>query len=335
MWCARGRLCAGGLLSEGTLNEFVPPSDLTFLGSGEPAGELVAERFRPAVTAVDPVGGGFYALVFRVSLDGPPGQVIVKCHKYRGRGVREARQLKLLRRHALVKVPRVYHLQLPWGRFPCEALIMETIPGVRASDVHFPDERAQDRFVDAAIANLKAWHAVTNPAGFGELEGPFHAAWLAFYGARIGRYHERIHQEPYGAAASAYVMDVVDRSFQVMGALLRGAGERPSLTHSDYNAWNMMVDPDTYELTGVIDPLDAGWAHPEIDLFQLANCRPELGMLERYLEGVPVDPGFWARHWFYRFWDDIKHHLRMGWYDEETFREVGVKLLTAMDEFLR
>jgi fructosamine-3-kinase len=312
----------------------VPPFDLAFLGGGEPVGALVADRFRPAVTAVEPLGGGFYAEAFRVSLDGPPGKVIVKCHKYRGYAQREARQLKVLGRHALVRVPRVYHLQLAWGPFPCEALIMEHLPGIKASDVQFPDQRAQDRFVDAAVANLKAWHAVTNPAGFGELEGPFHADWLAFYGARIGRYHQRIHQEPYGAAVSAYVMELVDRTYEAMGTIFRGSAKRPSLTHSDYNAWNMMVDPGTCELTGVIDPLDAGWADPEIDLFQLANCRPELGMLERYLEGLSLDPGFWARHWFYRFWDDIKHHLRMGWYDEEIFRQVGAKLLAAMDAFL-
>jgi aminoglycoside phosphotransferase (APT) family kinase protein len=321
-------------MSEVSPDEFVPPSDLTFLGSGEPVGELVAELFRPAVTAVDRIGEGFYAVVFRVSLAGPPVQVIAKCYKHRGRGEREARQLKVLRRHALVQVPRVYHLQLRWGKFPGEALLMEHVPGVRASDVQFPDERTKDRFVDRAVANLKAWHQVTNPAGFGELEGPFYADWLQFYGARIGRYHERIHQGPHRAAVSGYVMGVVDRSYEAIGTLFRSTSERPSLTHSDYNAWNMMVDPKTYELTGVIDPLDAGWADREIDLFHLANCRPELGMLERYLENVPVDPGFWARHWFYRFWDDIKHYLRMGWYDEETFREVGAKLLAAMDECL-
>jgi fructosamine-3-kinase len=317
------------------LNEFVPPFDLTFLEGGAPVGELVAELFKPAVTAVDdPIRGGFYAEVFRVLLAGPPGQVIVKCHKFRGRGVREARQLKVLRRHALVKVPRVYHLQLAWGQFPCEALVMEYIPGIKAADVRFPDERTRDGFVDAVVANLKAWHAVTNPAGFGELEGPFHDDWLGFYGARITRFHERIHQEPHGAAVSAHVMEIVDRSYEAMEAIFRSRSRRPSLTHSDYNAWNMLVDPETCELTGVIDPLDAGWADREIDLFQLANCRPELGMLERYLEDVPVDPGFWARHWFYRFWDDVKHHLRMGWYDEGTFRQVGAKLLVAMERGL-
>ena len=129
-------------------------------------------------------------------------------------------------------------------------------------------------------------------------------------------------------------MAVLDRSYEAMEAILGSRDGPPSLAHSDYNAWNMMVDPESCDLTGVIDPLDAGWADPEIDLFQLANCRPELGMLERYLEGLPLDPGFWTRHWFYRIWDDVKHYLRMGWYDEETFRAVGARLLAAMDESL-
>jgi hypothetical protein len=94
----------------------------------------------------------------------------------------------------------------------------------------------------------------------------------------------------------------------------------------------MMVDPETLTLTGIIDPIDAGWSDPEIDLFHLPNARPDFGLLDRYLQEIQVDESFWARFHFYKFWDDVKHYLRMGWYEEARFRSYAQDLEKAMNE---
>jgi aminoglycoside phosphotransferase (APT) family kinase protein len=114
---------------------------------------------------------------------------------------------------------------------------------------------------------------------------------------------------------SPYVIGVIDKSADLLDAVFHHAHTESSLTHSDYNAWNMMVDPSTYRLTGVIDPIDAGWADWEVDLFHLPNSRPELGMLERYLR-------------------DVKHYLRMGWYKEERFAMYAQELNCYIDRCL-
>ncbi|MBN1642236.1 MAG: phosphotransferase [Anaerolineae bacterium] len=311
------------------------PYDRTFLEDERCIARLVEAALNAPVARVESAGRGFYAYIYLATLEGAaPRAAIVKCHKFAGRGVREAEQLVILRRYAIALVPEVYATHLPSQDAPFEALIMEYIPGINASQVQFPDPRSQERFVDAVVANLRAWHAVRHPAGFGELEGPFYGTWVDAYGARIARYHRRAHEEPHRALISAPVMRAIDRSFEAMGAILRGCATRASLVHSDYNAWNMIVDPETYALRGVIDPLDAGWADPEIDLFHLPNCRPELGLLARYLAGSGVDARFWLRFRFYRFWDDVKHYLRMGWYGEERFCRYGQELEAAMDECL-
>ena len=167
-----------------------------------------------------------------------------------------------------------------------------------------------------------------------ESEGPFHATWLECFAKRIAAYHEQIHKDENKAVVSEYVMGVIDRSFEAMGSIFQDANVSPSLVHSDYNAWNMMIDPTTYELTGIIDPIDAGWSDYEIDLFHLVNCRPDLKLLGRYLQGKKVDESFWLRYRFYRFWDDVKHYVRMGWYGEERFRRYAQELETAMNEWL-
>ncbi len=316
------------------MNTLTEPFDLSFLADAQCVLDLVTGQLGTRATRVHKVGEGFYALVYQVELDRAPEHVIVKCHKYPERGRREAQQLEVLRQHATVRVPEVYAVHPGSPSFPCEAITMAHIPGIKASDVAFPDERSRICFVEQAVEALQAWHAVHHPAGFGELEGPFHRTWLEGFRGRIARYHAHVHRPPHHAVISDPVMHTIDRSFEAIDAIFAGASPRPSLVHSDYNAWNMIVDPSTYALSGVIDPIDAGWSDPEIDLFHLANCRPELGMLERYLEGVEADASFWLRYRFYRFWDDVKHYCRMGWYGEERFRSYGDALEEAMDRCL-
>jgi aminoglycoside phosphotransferase (APT) family kinase protein len=309
----------------------VPPFNLDVLENGEHITRLMEAHFDTRVRSVTKVGQGFYAHIYRVEMVKDPKVVILKCHKYAGRSAREQQQLEILRRHAIVRVPAVYGLHLQSELFPAEGLSMEHIPGIDASKIEFPDEGVQRRFVDLVVRNLLSWHEVSNPQGFGELEGPFYGSWRECFGKRIAVYQERIHQAEHRGVVSAYVMGVIDRSVQCFDQIFQNGSRRSSLVHSDYNAWNMMVDPTTYELTGVIDPIDAGWEDFEIDLFHLPNCRPELGLLERYLQEVEVEEGFWPRFKFYRFWDDVKHYLSMGWYEEGRFRGYAEALEAELD----
>ncbi|MBN1876910.1 MAG: phosphotransferase [Anaerolineae bacterium] len=304
------------------------------LDDGELLAQQITQQFGGTVTRFAKIGQGFYARVYQVSLDTAPYEVVVKCHLYAGRGIKEQAQLAVLRSHAIVNVPEVYALYPHSPTFPCEALVMEYIPGINASKITFPDACTQAHFVNTVIENLLAWHSVSHPGGFGDLEGPFYASWHTCFVARIADYHALIHQEPYCTKISDHVLNMIDRSFEQAEEIFYDVGRQPVLVHSDYNAWNMMVDPTTCTLTGIIDPIDAGWNDYEIDLFHLPNCRPELGLLERYLQEIEADDRFWMRFKFYRFWDDVKHYVRMGWYDDNRFRTYGRALMEAMENCL-
>lgn len=309
-----------------------PAYDLDVLQDGRYLARLVEQAFGRPMSGFAKVGQGFYAAVYRVSMEGAPGKAIVKCHKYPGYSAREGAQLALLARHALLKVPEVYHVHTFAPDLPFEALIMEHIPGVNASRIAFPSPDVMARFADAVVDNLLAWHAVVHPQGFGEIGGPFYPTWLDFFGRRIAAYREQIRAPAHRATVSPYVMSVIERSFDRMPQILSRASGEAVLVHGDYNLWNVMVDPDTYQVTGIIDPIDAGWGDWEIDLFHLPNCRPEVGLLERYLQQVQVDGAFSVRYAFYRFWDDVKHYLRMGWYQEDRFRGYARALEAEMDQ---
>jgi len=312
----------------------IPTFDIDQLEKSDHLKRLVAAQFGNQVAACEKIGEGFYAHVYRVDLRSDPDRLIIKCHRHPNRAAPEARQLRKLRQHSTVRVPEVHSVHLRSDDFPCDAFIMEFIPGVNASKLEFPDERTRLRFVDSVIENLLAWHAVTHPEGFGPLDGPFHSTWAESLGPRITTHRATLDDAHHRSIYSPYVLSIVDRSCEAFDAIFANAGQRPSLVHSDYNAWNMMADPKSFALTGIIDPIDAGWSDPEIDLFHLPNARPDIGLLDRYLQEIEPDAAFWMRFRFYRFWDDIKHYLRMGWYDEERFSTYARELAESMDECL-
>lgn len=308
--------------------------NLELFSDGKRLAQLTKSVFGSDATDCRKIGAGFYADVYRVRMSGAMGSVIAKCHRHPGIAGSESRQLAVLKEHSLVSVPTVYDLQTYSEDCPCDLIFMEDLPGMCAADVQFQDERTQSRFVDMAVENLKAWHSVHHDGGFGGLDGPFYPSWAEALFARITRYMGELREDRHRAVISEYVMGVIETSYAEFQGIFSGACSQPSLVHSDYNAWNMLVDPCTYELSGVIDPIDAGWADPEIDLFHLPNCRPELGLLAKYLEGRETDDAFQMRYHFYRFWDDIKHYLRMGWYEEERFSEYAKALESDMKRLL-
>jgi aminoglycoside phosphotransferase (APT) family kinase protein len=317
------------------MSDFGSPLDLSFLDDDlQSIARLVEVYLDTAVLNTIKIGEGFYGKVYCASLTREPHRVIVKYFKYAGHAAQEAAQLDILRPRALVKIPHIYASHTLSEFFPGEALLMEYLPGVIADEIEFPDEKAQANFVESVVANLLAWHTCTYSHGFGQPQGPFYPTWQSYFGERISLYHQQLHQPKHRTTVSDFVLRLAAQSYEAFADIFVLAQARPSLVHGDYNIFNMLVDPVTYQLTGILDPLDAGWADYEIDLFHLANGRPEIGLLEHYLQQRPVEELFWLRYHFYRFWDDIKHYLRMGYYEEDLFSHNAWLLAEAMKECL-
>ena len=254
-------------------------------------------------------------------------------HKYPGFAAREAVQLDLLRKHSRIPVPQVY-FNLNTAVHGCEALIMETLDGINA-DITFPSQEVQNHFVTTVIENLIHLHTVSNEQGFGEIGGPFFHNWSAFYQSKIDAIHLALQEPLKRKGISADVFWIIEKSYQAAPQVFSNAARQAVLVHSDYNIWNMLVDANTFAPTGIIDPIDAGWCDPEIDLFHLSNGRPDLKMLDKYFEITGAsDEQFWLRFYFYRFWDDLKHYINVGWYEEKHFQGYADKLEREMDKFV-
>jgi fructosamine-3-kinase len=183
------------------------------------------------------------------------------------------------------------------------------------------------------VGNLIHLHSITNEKGFG-MGNEMFSDWKSCFGCRINKMHQILHED-YKDSVSPYVMEVADKSIEAFDKIFAEPIEKSSLIHSDYNLWNILVDEKSAKITAIIDPIDAGWADKEIDLFHLENADGDrFELLKRYKRNSNISELFPVKNAFYWFWDDIKHMENMGWYEEERFTSFGNRLTSLMEEYI-
>jgi fructosamine-3-kinase len=292
---------------------------------------VIREAFGAPLTSAERIPDAALGYVYRVSLPSEPHQAIVKWQRHLGCSARGARQLQELRKHAVVSVPQVY-LCDPKR----EVLVIEYLPGVRACSIEPPDAAAAERLADDIVHALQAWHAVKNPAGFGPLDGPYYGRWVDYYKERLIAYHAEIHKEASAELMLADdVLEVADHSLARVEEILDHAHAEAALVHSDYHLANLLMDPKTFRLTGVVDPLDAEWADPELDLIHLEwPWGDKRHLLAWYQQQVALPEGFPLRYAFYQFWYAMQNLARLPWHDPQEDHRLAEALDQEMRAFL-
>lgn len=276
--------------------------------------------------SVRQINQGFYGYVYLVEHDGK--RLIAKVYKQEGCMEREARQLEMLRKYALTRVPEIIAVlpQRNNGRF--DVLLMEHLPGVNAGSIKIKDQARKNRFADEVIDNLLAIHEVSSPDGFGDyVTGSFQPSWEGYYHAVITPMHQALSQSKISRRIAALADELYERFPQFFISPVR----ENHLIHGDYNLWNLMVDPQTERLSGMIDPFGSCFADRELELFQLENSNGDFyHLLENYAHKVPLSDQFEAKKYYYRFWDDVKHYLNVGYCDKKAFLRCGGKALELL-----
>lgn len=279
------------------------------------------------------IGEGAYAYVQLVCIPCEPYKVIVKWYKFAGCAERECRQLDELRKYASVKVPESYHVKQDGESL--EASVMEYIPGIAASDMEPPNPKASERLAEEIMSALISWHSIMNPAGFGDLDGPFYSNWPDFYQKRMHIYYDEICSGESKGVLSKYVIQTAERSIESVDKILENCSRDAVLVHSDLWMPNVIIDPEQYRLIGIIDPLDAEWGDPEMDLLIMEWPWGEKDyLLEFYRKYMKIPDGFKLRSAFYRFWYAMQNFARIGMHDELYEKQIADELNKAMDEYL-
>jgi aminoglycoside phosphotransferase (APT) family kinase protein len=255
------------------------------------------------------IGSGAFGLVYDVALPRPPQRVVIKIQKFPGWGLREQQQLDILRQHSPVPVPQIYYYQ-PETATMCEALVMEYLPGIPGKSLRDPAPALRQRITRDITDTLLALHDVRHPEGYGSIDGPYYERWWDFYGQRVRAVYAYLQQPlPGDTPLDSAILRMAERSLAAGEAILGDRKGDAVLVHGDFCLNNLLFDPATCRIVGLIDPLDLHWGERELDLVNLTKSRGErFQLLETYCQSIHLDEQFPVRYWFYQFWSWLYYY---------------------------
>lgn len=277
------------------------------------------------------INQGFYGYVYLIKTTSGK-KFIAKIYKNDGFAQREQAQLEMLRKHALAHVPEVMGIGLKKQNGYFDVLFMEYIDGITAFDVKITDKYEKLKLSDEIVDNLIAIHSISNEKGFGDfITDDYSKSWEQYYNRQIcGLYNELIKNKP--LRLSHKNLETAKTLLECFDKIFCPPVKTNSLIHGDYNMWNLMVNPQTNRLCGILDPFGCSFADRELDLFQLQNANGnEYGLLENYASKIILSDNFELKNNYYRFWDDIKHLVYAGYCSNKLFSEYSAKVLNLLD----
>lgn len=257
-------------------------------------------------------GGSFGRAVLATLTD---GQVfVVKLLRAPGMAEKEAHDLRLLRAHCPVPVPRVLFVRRADARIPADCYGMERIEGksgLLSLRLFFASKRKREAFADEVTGALHAIHTCTNEL-FGDTMRPSCRRWLDHYGP----FAEAVLRaaEPLCAQKKLDegILAAMRAAMCKFDAIFCEEVKTASLIHGDLNIANIMVGKGG-KLTGLIDPLNAMYADREYDLFQFNNLTGKRFFLcDTYIRKYGASERCAQKLAFYGLWNEVYCTIRSG-----------------------
>lgn len=272
---------------------------------------------------VNQINQGFYGCVFLIE-NTDSSKIIAKVYKQEGYIDSEICQLEMMRRHALVKVPEIYSAGYKKDNGCFDVLFMEYINGVNAGAIEIADEKEKAAFGNQVVENLLSIHQISSSKGFGSyVDHEFYSSWESCYKSHITKLYNEVHRKRH-LLFSKKSADIMEFLYQNFDNVFCDAVPENSLIHGDYNLWNLIADPKSNKLIGMIDPFGSCFADRELELFQLTNAGGnKYGLLNKYKSYVSLNDNFEIKNAYYFFWDDIKHMVNMGHCNNDRLKKNG------------
>jgi len=260
----------------------------------------------------------FYGWVVFVA--SPKGKVVVKFSREFGRLAREIQGLSRLAQFVDCPVPEVLFFGREQGY---DYLMLEWLDGISAHKLP-NDPNALESFREHYSDLLLALHEHNTELGFELGENQYEPCLIKAFESWMTPVLRYVLSDcsPFSSELKESYSFLWDIKEQVLSPI----NTHSSFVHDDCHIGNVLFNPQTFKVAAILDPCDAGFKHREFDLFHLYDVRPDLKLVERYQEKMPLAEGFAFRRWFLSLWDDAKHSRNMGWYDEQW-------LLTKVNQF--
>jgi hypothetical protein len=215
---------------------------------------------------------------------------------------------------------------------------MEFLSGVQASHIDPPPPvDVQLKLAEDVTDALMTWHAVESPNGYGKIDGPYYPRWVDSYKSLLAKAQDEIHNGPLSKGVlPPAVVETLDLSIEAMESIFGNVPSKPILIHGDIWLPNVLVDPETFRITGILDPIGARWADRELDFAPMWWPWEGGGdyLMKCYTRRVEMPDGFDLRCRFYGFWFRMLAFASIGWDWGEGIVNEAAEFREAMKEHL-
>lgn len=248
-------------------------------------GNIARSQNGEPIADIRPVGKGGFGSVYEVLSQSGTVQ-IWKAYQVTDTMLAEAQALRELRKASPLPIPEVYHIHTADEQYPVDLIAMEKISGRNAAGVRLPwSKNKRERFRDILIDSVGAMHRYPCGTRYGLIgDSKKFDSWKAFYQDFYLYVVE--HAKDFCANAdsqSRKIYYLLQKGLDNLDFILSEPVSKPSLVHGDIWLPNVMVDPNTFTPTGIIDPLHAMWGDNEYDLFPLsAPVKTSLKLYQTY-----------------------------------------------------
>ncbi len=230
--------------------------------------KVVAAKLGAKVSKINFIGGGSNGKVYSVTTyDGR--RIAVKGFRIKGSAKKESNQTVILSKHTKTQMPEVLFL---YEDDETELMGMTFIKGKNVLNPFFvfKSKEKKDKFANDVIDAMLEWHSVTVEK-FGDMSNPLYESWRDYYTTEKQKpFLDGLSELANKGKYSKKNLALLKEATEIYNNLPDEAG-KPVLIHGDLNIMNIMADPNTFELIGIIDPSGSIYADREYDLFQLRN----------------------------------------------------------------
>lgn len=275
---------------------------------------VVSEKMKNEAVDFKRVGGGFYADVYKFDYKNM-NSIIVKVYKSKGMMKKEVSQIKMLSKYSLFPMPEVIWTHSSDNSFDHDILAMNYLPGENGGKAFYLNTTKRARLAEQVVDNLIAFHNVTNPDGFGEINSDrYYKTFNEYYKEKAVAIFNMAGKLNKNGQITDYVLDVVGEGVKNFDKIFYMPITKSSLIHGDYNMWNVMIDKKNSKVTGIIDPCGCMWADSEYDLYQLNNANGKhLKLFETYAKKKELSENCVQKMAFYELFTEIEHYHNSGY----------------------
>ncbi len=229
---------------------------------------VVADTLDENIIHLKFIGGGSNGKVYSVITE-KNKRFAVKAFRIKGAMQKESNQMILLSKHTKTQMPEVLFL---YEDNETALMGMTFIEGKNVLNPYFvlKNKSKKEKFANAVVDTMLEWHSVMVDK-FGDMENPSYENWRDYYITEKQKpFLEGLSKLADNGKFSKKNLALLKQATEIYNNL-PDESEKPVLIHGDLNIMNIMADPKSLDLMGIIDPSGSIYANREYDLFQLRN----------------------------------------------------------------